>query len=124
MPCQRAKRVDGESRCRKPRTVCTRGRDFLASAGLHWGILPKTASRVYTRDAISDKGKVLASSQQGRRADGARPCQEPRLVCTRGTRFLPVGGAAPSTLELLSFVDILRELSGVGSPPLVVSQIV
>jgi hypothetical protein len=55
MPCQRAKRVDGEGRCRKPRTVCTRGRDFLASAGLHWGILPKTASRVYTRDALSGK---------------------------------------------------------------------
>lgn len=55
MPCQQAKRFGGESRCREPPDVCTREMGFLTSAELYWDFLPKIASRVYTRDALSGK---------------------------------------------------------------------
>ena len=91
MPCQQAKRFGGESRCRDPRTVCTREMGFLTSAELYWDFLPKIASRVYTRDALSGKGRPPAFSQQGEtRRRGKTMSGASSCVYTRGA--LSAGG--------------------------------
>jgi hypothetical protein len=92
MPCQQAKRFGGEGRCREPPDVCTREMGFLASAELYWGFLPKTASRVYTRDSLSGKDWPQLPINRGNAPAEHGPCQKSRPACTRGAHFLPVGG--------------------------------
>lgn len=57
--------------CRKLRTVCTHGMDFLASVASEGGALSKIAPRVYTWGAPFDNVETPTSLQQGERTSGA-----------------------------------------------------
>lgn len=122
--------------CRKLRTVCTHGMDFLASVASEGGALSKIAPRVYTWGAPFDNVETPTSLQQGERTSGASlhvgnlvPCvhagrgfwQSPATnVCADGAygtprRFghLPRYAPAGVAMSLSPFFD-LRELSGCG----------
>lgn len=83
-PRQLGKRRVAAGPCQQSRGVCTRGIGFPTSARPLGTVLPGTASRVYTRDALSDPDAVPAPLQQARRAGGMAPMSEiPWRVYTR-----------------------------------------
>lgn len=74
--------------CQKPRDACTREMTFPTSVGWRGPPLSEIASRVYTRDGLSDNVGLLTPLQRGGCAGVTPPCQKPRGACTREMAFL------------------------------------
>ena len=67
----------------------SRGRwHSLAARSRYRALVPEIASRVYTRDGLSDNVELLMPRQQGEGVGVTVPCQKSRGACTHRLTFL------------------------------------
>ena len=86
----------------------------MAARSRYRALVPEIASRVYTRDGLSDNVELLMPRQQGEGVGVTVPCQKSRGACTHRLTFLAfVDKRGLPLSEIPSRVYTQVDLSGI-----------